>query len=633
MARQIPLPALGQYSVTQLQAPRVPVPQTNKLLELAKGLNVVSDIVTTYDQIKQTQSRQQAAIEKARALKGEERKAYEQALMTEGATQFQLDPGGVSRQMEAYEREVRKLTEEGKMPPQANALFMLGAKQAKGQVLAKSVYREMLFNPQTISETISPEETVLQKRQELFSRPEFQSELVKQAALKEIEKVEQDFIKDVNARFDAVDIEDAKTNWLQNGRDAINQVIKDELDINDPSIVNWINDKAGLFQGSRKYAWDNLIKPSILELVEAGGSAIALEKVEEIENWVINAKTGAKFIKAELRDDIATFKRDIEAKDSYFKNKAKNLYNINKDKTVEPLVAEFKTKLNDGDIITDSYLKDWTNRIRTAGQDYNVNELDIEETIKSMIELSNKDYYNADADIETDPRVWTTLKADLDKGLDVLEDAQDALERGELSFDDFKTIQQQNGDSDRFNNEVMEGISAVKRLTESFKNQFKDTKLTEEMRTAGISPATTNAVKDITKLNAHPNTLDSLKLRGILSWRSKLKETRDALVKANPNITPQQLDEIITEQSINLYQEFNEEYKKTVLSELRTGKYIIDTDSYITVENLENAIRAIEASNATLIDPTIEGLVSNLEFPDNLEEVLTFLRAYKDKIQ
>jgi len=321
MARQIPLPALGQYSVTQLQAPSVPVPQTNKLLELAKGLNVVSDIVTTYDQIKQTQSRQQAALEKARALKGEERKAYEQALMTEGATQFQLDPGGVSRQMEAYEREVRKLTEEGKMPPQANALFMLGAKQAKGQVLAKSVYREMLFNPQTISETISPEETVLQKRQELFSRPEFQSELVKQAALKEIEKVEQDFIKDVNARFDAIDIEDAKTNWLQNGRDVINQAIIGQLDINDPSIVNWINHKAGLFQGSRKYAWDNLISETLNEGLSKDPSEEGSISPQQAEKFLDKLRTldlggGVKFADAEVGNSITSYYDKINDKRS-----------------------------------------------------------------------------------------------------------------------------------------------------------------------------------------------------------------------------------------------------------------------------------------------------------------------------
>jgi hypothetical protein len=625
--------SLGSYGIAQLTAPRVPVPQTNNLLELAKGLNVVSDIVTTYDQIKQTQSRQQAALEKARALKGKERKAYEEALMTEGATQFDLDPGGVSRQMEAYEREVRKLTEEGKMPPQANALFMLGAKQAKGQVLAKSVYREMLFNPQTISETISPEETVLQKRQELFSRPEFQSELVKQAALEEIEKVEQDFIKDVNARFDAVDIEDGKNNRLGMAERDFNQFLTGDIDINDKSLNEWVNHTSGIFKGSHKHALDNLMKPALMNLVESGGSVIALDKLDAIEGWVINPNTGAKFVNAELKNNIDTLRRDIESKGSYYQTKATELYNKNKSKVIDPYIAEVKEKLNNGDF-SDSYFEEWIDRLRTEGSESSVSKNDVEQTVIDMRALADKSFFNADSTIETNPTVWSTLQADLDKGLDVLEDAQDAHERGDLSFDDLKSIQKLNGDSDRFNKEVMEGISAVKVLTESFRNQFKDTRLTEEMRINGISPATTNAIKDITKLNAHPNTLASLKIRGMMAWRTKLKEIRDSIVKANPNITPQQLDEVITNQSIDLYESFNEDYKNTLLSELRTGKYIIDaSNETITVEGLDKAIKGIETGNTSLVDEKIEDLIKDLEFPDNLDERLQFLRAYKDKIK
>lgn len=625
--------SLGSYGITQLTAPRVPVPQTNNLLELAKGLNVVSDIVTTYDQIKQTQSRQQAALEKARALKGKERKAYEEALMTEGATQFDLDPGGVSRQMEAYEREVRKLTEEGKMPPQANALFMLGAKQAKGQVLAKSVYREMLFNPQTISETISPEETVLQKRQELFSRPEFQSELVKQAALENIKKVEQDFIKDVNARFDAVDIEDGKNNWLGMAERDFNQFLTGDIDINDKSLNEWVNHTSGIFKGSHKHALDNLMKPALMNLVESGGSVIALDKLDAIEGWVINPNTGAKFVNAELKNNIDTLRRDIESKGSYYQTKATELYNKNKSKVIDPYIAEVKEKLNNGDF-SDSYFEEWIDRLRSEGSESSVSKNDVEQTVIDMRALADKSFFNADSTIETNPTVWSTLQADLDKGLDVLEDAQDAHERGDLSFDDLKSIQKLNGDSDRFNKEVMEGISAVKVLTESFRNQFKDTRLTEEMRINGISPATTNAIKDITKLNAHPNTLASLKIRGMMAWRTKLKEIRDSIVKANPNITPQQLDEVITNQSIDLYESFNEDYKNTLLSELRTGKYIIDaSNETITVEGLDKAIKGIETGNTSLVDEKIEDLIKDLEFPDNLEERLQFLRAYKDKIK
>jgi hypothetical protein len=602
-----------------------------KLANVKVGRSGYQDLADALSQINpalQQFSRLSLAKQQLVEQKQEEDRLAREAEIAKGREAFQLDPSGVSEQLKNL---TRKGIKSGVIPENANAPFIIGGLQAQGEVLVNRDYRDQLRS--LVETTDDPEVAIAKTKAEFLKRPEFSDPSVRAYAAEVLGKVDDEFRKDVNSRLDAVRTEKSKGAWLELGLPLVEGVVKGEIDINGPEMVGWVNRAAGVFENSHKYAFDELIKPSILELVESGGAPLALRKVKDIENWVINPDTGAKFITAELRDDLATFKRDIEAKDSYFKNKAKNLYTTNKEEVLNPLVTEFKGKLNDGDIITDSYLKDWTNRVRLTGVSSNVHGLDVEETIRSMIELSNKDYYNADADIETDPRVWSTLKADLDKGLDVLEDAQDALERRELSFDDFKTIQQQNGDSDRFNNEVMEGISAVKRLTESFKNQFKDTKLTEEMKIAGISPATTNAVKDITNYNAHPNTLDTLRLKGMLAWRSKLKETRDDLVKANPNITPQQLDETLTEQSINLYQDFNEEYKKTVLSELRTGKYIIDTDSYITVKNLENAIRGIETGNASLVDSKIEGLISNLEFPDNLEEVLTFLRAYKDKIQ
>lgn len=604
-----------QYGLANVKAGR------SGYQDLADALSQINPALQQFGRI--SRAKQQLILQQE-----EEDRLAREAEIAKGREAFQLDPSGVSEQLKNL---TRKGVNAGVIPENANAPFIIGGLQAQGEVLVNRDYRDQLRS--LVETTNDPEVAIAQTKAEFLKRPEFSDPSVRAYAAEVFGKVDDEFRKDVNSRLDKVRTEKSKGAWLELGLPLVEGVVKGEIDINGPEMVGWVNRAAGVFENSHKYAFDELIKPSILELVESGGAPLALRKVKDIENWVINPDTGAKFITAELRDDLATFKRDIEAKDSYFKNKAKNLYTTNKEEVLNPLVTEFKGKLNDGDIITDSYLKDWTNRVRLAGVSSNVHGLDVEETIRSMIELSNKDYYNADADIETDPRVWSTLKADLDKGLDVLEDAQDALERRELSFDDFKTIQQQNGDSDRFNNEVMEGISAVKRLTESFKNQFKDTKLTEEMKIAGISPATTNAVKDITTYNAHPNTLDTLRLKGMLAWRSKLKETRDDLVKANPNITPQQLDETLTEQSINLYQDFNEEYKKTVLSELRTGKYIIDTDSYITVKNLENAIRGIETGNASLVDSKIEGLISNLEFPDNLEEVLTFLRAYKDKIQ
>lgn len=474
--------SLGSYGITQLTAPRVPVPQTNNLLELAKGLNVVSDIVTTYDQIKQTQSRQQAALEKAKALKGKERKAYEEALMTEGATQFDLDPGGVSRQMEAYEREVRKLTEEGKMPPQANALFMLGAKQAKGQVLAKSVYREMLFNPQTISETISPEETVLQKRQELFSRPEFQSELVKQAALEEIEKVEQEFIKDVNARFDAIDIEDAKTNWLVNGRNSINQAIKGELDINDPSIVNWINDKAGLFKGSRKYAWDNLIKENLKEGLTTGEytPTNALDFLEDLRE--LNLGGGIKFADAETGNAISDFVSYVEDKRATLENKAKENINIQFE----------EVKFDVRDVFLDEFKE-----TGTVSKDTLMTQLDI---AVELVPHHKRDQLIADIQgswantkklkDEATKVVFDDLVRDIEEGRDldtIKEDLKEAVDSGSITASDYDKLNTRLENSRDFDVQIIKSPSYI-----DLKNSYEDliTGYRKDKQLADIDPNT-----------------------------------------------------------------------------------------------------------------------------------------------
>jgi len=495
------------------------------------------------------------------------------------------------------------------------------------------VYREMLFNPQTISETIDPVQTVQEKRQELFSRPEFQSELVRQAALENIQKVEQDFIKDVNARFDAADIEDGKTNWIGMAESSFNKFLTDDIDINDPSLNEWVNAPAGIFQGSHKYALDALMKPALMDMVEAGGSVIALQKLEEIENWVINPKTGAKFVKADLKNDIDQLRRDIESKGTYYQNKATELYNNNKTKVIEPYIAEVKEKLNDGDF-SDSFFNKWIDRLRTEGNASSVSKDDIEQTIIDMRDLADEDFFNSESKLETNPETWTVLQSDLDKGLDILEDAQDALRNGDLSYDDFKTLQKLNGDSDRFNKEVMEGVSAIKRWTEVLESQFVDTNVKSEVGgfMPGVTPST-NIIKDLTKLDAHPNTLEVLKTRSLLAWRSKLKRVRDDIVKSNPNITPQKLDEVLTDQSSDLYEQHNEEFRPVLLRELRTAKYILHAEDQLSIKDLNNAIKAVKTQNQNLVPENIDKLLVGLEFPDDINAQLKFLEDYKNKIK
>lgn len=616
-----------QYGLANVRAGR------SGLSDLADALSQINPSLQQFGRIAAMRNQLLEEQRQQELLKLKKAEEQEQKLregeIARGRKAFLADPSGVSEELKTI---TRKGIKAGLVPESINAPFIIGGLQAQSEVLVRRNYRDQLRS--IVETTDDPEVAIAKTKAEFLKRPELADPSVRDYAEKAFTKVDEEFRGDVNNRLDAVRSETTKRAWVDSGLPLFNSVLKGDLDINSPEMVGWVNRAAGVFENSHKYAFNELIKPSILELVEVGGSAIALDKLEEIESWVINPDIGAKFITADLRDDIATFKRDIEAKDAYFKNKTKSLYTTNKEKVLNPFVAEFTSKLNDGDIITESYLKDWTSRVRGSGLSSNVNELDIEETIGSMLELSNKDYYNADTgDVKTNTDVWTALQADLDKGIDVLPEAQDALERGDLSWDDFKDIQRRNGDSDRFNKEIMEGVDAIKRVTESFSNQFKDTTLTEEMRIRGISPPTTNFIKNITGLNAHPNTLDTLKLRGLLVWRGKVKETRDNILKANPNTTPQQLDEALTNQSLELYETFNEEYRKTVINELRTGKYIIDTDYDIDVEKLEKAIKGMETLNKSLVDDKIEDLMKKLEFPDNFEERLQFLRTYKNKIK
>ena len=602
----------GQYAVQVQRAGR------NKLMDLADALSQVNPILSEFGNI--------------RKLEQQRKQKLEEALQEEGYRAFKTDPATMAVELERTQQKIRAAVERGEIPDEANSARIVGALKAKAEVLAKRDYRNILNNPEVLLTTKDPVVEALKQREDFFNREEFQSPIVRDHAIKFFEEVENEFINTVEKRIAAFEVEEGKGFWLELAEEPVGQFIKGDLSLDSEELTRWINDPAGIFKGSNKYALDNLFKPALMDVVEAGGSAIALDKLDEIENWVINPRTGAKFINAELKNDIDQLRIDIEGKGTYYQNKATELYNNNKAKVIDPYIAEVKEKLNDGDF-SDSYFDKWIDRLRTEGNASSVSKGDIEDTIIEMRTLADKSFFNDDLPIEGNADVWSTLQSDLDKGLDILEDSQEALASGDISREEFKSFQKLNGDSDRFNKEVMEGVSAIKRATENFRNQFKDTRLTEEMRTAGISPATTNAVKDITKYNAHPNTLASLKLKGMSAWRSKVKEVRDDIVKANPNITPQQLDETLTEQSVDLYQAFNEEYKATLLSELRSGNYIIDTNENITVKDIEATIRAIETGTTSLINPIIEDLMINLEFPDNLEGRLRFLRAYKNKIQ
>jgi hypothetical protein len=295
----------GQYGIQVQRAGR------NKLMDLADALSQVNPILAEYGNI--------------RRIQREERQAFEKAMLAEGEKAFQLDPTGTTKKLE---QQARRLAELGELPEEANAIRIVGAMRAKAKVLANRDYRANLLNPEVLLQTQDPEVEILKQREAFLQRPEFQSPLVRDSVLEHLFKVEDEFRNKVQDRLDQVDIEDGRRYWLESGRDSVKQAIVGELDINDPAIVNWINDPAGIFKGSRKYAWDNLIKEDLKEGLTTGEytPTAVLDFVEDLRE--LNLGGGIKFADAETGNAISDFVNYVEDKRATLENKAKENINI-----------------------------------------------------------------------------------------------------------------------------------------------------------------------------------------------------------------------------------------------------------------------------------------------------------------
>ena len=94
-----------------------------------------------------------------------------------------------------------------------------------------------------------------------------------------------------------------------------------------PAIVNWINDPAGIFKGSRKYAWDNLIKEDLKEGLTTGEytPTAVLDFVEDLRE--LNLGGGIKFADAETGNAISDFASYVEDKRAKYENDAKESIN------------------------------------------------------------------------------------------------------------------------------------------------------------------------------------------------------------------------------------------------------------------------------------------------------------------
>ena len=310
-----------QYGINQRRAPR------NKLMDLADALSQVNPILQQYGNI--------------RRLEQERQKSLEEALEKEGYRAYQTSPATMAVELEKTQARIRAATERGEIPDEANVPRIMGALKAKAEVLAKRDYRNILMNPELLESETDPVAEAARQREEFLKRPEFESPSVRDHAFKYLEQVENEFIGKVQNRLDAFEVEEGKQNWLLTGKDSVNQVINGELDVNDPIIKNWINDPAGLFKGSRKYAWDNLMKEELEEGLTSGAIS-PTQAVKFLDNLrALDLGGGVKFADAETGLAITDYYATIEDRRGVLENKAAeqaaNTYEGNGDVLVDLL--------------------------------------------------------------------------------------------------------------------------------------------------------------------------------------------------------------------------------------------------------------------------------------------------------
>ena len=333
----------GQYAVQVQRAGR------NKLMDLADALSQVNPILSEFGNIRRIQREQQQAFEKA--------------MLAEGEKAFQLDPTGMTAQLQSFEKQARSLAEKGELPEEANAIRMIGAMRAKAQVLANRDYRATLLNPELLQQTTDPEVAILKQREQFLQREELQSPLVRDSVLEHLFKVEDEFRNKVQDRLDQIDIEDGRRNWLELGRDSIKQAIVGELDINDPSVVNWINHPAGIFKGSRKFAWDNLIKEDLKEGLTTGDytPTEVLDFVEDLRELDLGG--GIKFADADTGNAITDFIDYVNNKAAVYESKANAKINEEYELAMSSSIQVFLNEWSEDGSISEDTFKNEANRL------------------------------------------------------------------------------------------------------------------------------------------------------------------------------------------------------------------------------------------------------------------------------
>ena len=423
----------GQYSVQVQQAGR------NKLMDLADALSQVNPLLQNYVRLGGIQeaigAEEAAALPESELFKTrrgsgggrgvdpfaerakerrfreeiEKRKVeYRKKLLAEGQQAFQLDPTGVSEQLK---QRARKLAEMGELPDEANVIREVGALRAQAEVLAKRDYRAMLLDPTVLQTTEDPVVTALQKREEFLERIELQNPLVRDHALKFLMEAEDEFIDKAQDRLDARNIEIGKNSWLDLGRDSISLAIGGELDVNDEAVKTWLNHPAGIFKGSRKFAWDNLIKEDLKEGLTSGKY-----KPKQVTDFLddlrgLDLGGGVKFADEETGNAISDFYGYVEDQRSALEEKESKKLKAAFDSSTDMVVDLLETARGEGETVpSDEALRIRTSYLKDSPRGFKAQALaNFDKMLKDMNAPST----------DSSQLVVTKLESFIDEGVDL----------------------------------------------------------------------------------------------------------------------------------------------------------------------------------------------------------------------
>ena len=589
----------GQYSVAQVRAGR------NKLQDLADALSTVNPILQQYGQIRQfQQERDIAAGQQFFAERPEE--AVESLQAGLGKTK----------------RELRKLADQGVIDERSNPDFLLGIRAARGKTLAKDFRRELLTNPDAMNQE-DPVGYIQQQIADFYQRPEIAgSTYAKQQVQPVLESISNEYIGQVTRVQQDREIAQGKADCLGSIVDEVKAWSGNRALLSDDVFKQWIDDGAGNFKGSRKYALDNLFKPVIMDMVEQGNTGGAMRKLRDLENWVINKDTGDKVVTAEVMDDINNMQAQIINSGRHFRNLSTQMDADQRKTAEDPFAAEFLQRLNNSQPITEAFFTDWATRVRNGFQDQGLKSRDAENFITQFREEANKSYNRAqEKNIVTDPEAFALIQGRLGLGLESRELINDLLDEDKLSFSDYKSLLKSNDDESNFEKNVM-GLPSVRDYTDLVESAFSNTIIKGGIPVLNkFRNKDSNFIKELLDLDTtvHPTTLGTLGLKAKNIWRDRLRQLRERIITANPDITRSELDRQITQSLATEYEGYNAFTEEVIRKELQSGLYDL-------------GIKKSDVMSYTQGKPTdeIKDLLTNLGL-QSVEQMDAFIIDYQSR--